>query len=155
MVELKVNDNNSKGLRIFNNSGFYIYSEIKNTWFSGCKIFIYNNKGFLLLKALEKGLFSEYSIELKDDSFLKGISSIKNRVLQTTIGDFKIKHSWFRIVYPISKIYLNGKEIGKIKTKLISKNRDYKIQFQVKDEIKILYSCILFLITESNQDFAD
>lgn len=148
-MDFRVIQGNFGGLRIYRDSRLFIYSEVKDPWFSGTIISIYNDRGFLILEAKQRGFFcSKYSILIKDDSILNGVFEFKKKQLVTSIGDFRIKMAHLGLIHSRFNMLLNSLVIGSFKGKF-SKRREFDFRFSTSDDLKILYSCVYFLILKS------
>ena len=144
-----------EGLQIYESGELKLYSKIKNSWFKGTLISIFNNSDNLIIKIKEGGIFGgKYKVTFIDKVTFKKEFSISGYKLSFKSGNqLKLNWSTIRALNSTCKIEYKNNEIGKIKMKLISLKREYVIEFQnVQREIQF-YSMILFLLTESNNDF--
>lgn len=157
-MDFNANGTYSSGLKIYKSTDLELHSTLKKSWFSGCIISIFNRENELLLEIKVSGIFgSKYKINFQNDSILKRKFKI-NEVLPTKTeltfennDKIRFTHRWFPITNPYSKITFNEKDVGKVKIKPISLERNYKIEL-TKTEIE-LYILILFLCTESDANF--
>ena len=112
------------------------------------------------LEIEESGFFkSKYKINFQNTAILKRQFLIKDTFLSKSklifenTDEIVFARKLVSFLNPHLKIWFKGKEIGKIKMKLISLKRNYKIQLASACEEVELYSIVLFLCTESNHNF--
>ena len=154
-MKFKVTGEFYDGLEIYDSTELKLYSKIKNSWLKRTLISIFNNSDDLILKIKEGGIFGgNYKITFINNSILKNEFNISGTKLNFKNGNH-LKLNWkiVRALNPNCKIEYKNIEIGNIRMKLITLKRNYEIEFyNVENEIQI-YSLILFLVTESNNDF--
>ena len=155
----KVKGTYSRGLKIYHQNELKYYSTLKNSWFSGCLISIFDNSDKLILKIRETGFFgSKYNLKFQDKEVLNKQFVLTDKLPAKSELTFKnndkliLNRKWIQLANPVSNILFNEKEIGKVKMKLLSLERNYEIEVFQTDTIADIYTLILFLCTESNSD---
>tara|TARA_R100000935_G_scaffold1439_1_gene4532 strand:- start:86487 stop:86984 length:498 start_codon:yes stop_codon:yes gene_type:complete len=155
-LELEIHKTNFGELAISENSSIIAYSKLKNTWFRGANISIFNVENKLVAQLNAKGLFyTTYSFKYVDEDFIGKNLTIKTRLLLTEdllIENKKVlslKNSWFELINPISKIIANNVEIGQVKRGRVLKHKKMKVTIHEQYSSLLNYFILLFLSTET------